>query len=286
MTTKSKLKEPIGTDTKADKPKPIIDFMEKWAKEEKCYKDAKVYDFITKKFVEDGGLRWFQKSTEQFAYERWLSDVVNQATGTFYQQRDEDGIPIKGTGARHVISVIMRVRDAKGAEYLLSKGKLIGYDAGGMRKEYSIARSEKWRNTVFLYRKNFNEKTGVVTVQTEGPSPADSHDVYEMPFNAENVRKLYEKVEESNCQFVVKDMITGEAVDVPSREDRRDPGSIKERLDLFTNKTFDYLFKAQQLPAPVKMEHRMEAVAQGIIKGVGSDYQMQSQSSSGSAGVE
>ena len=95
------------------------------------------------------------------------------------------------------------------------------------------------------------------------------------PFSQDNVRNLYERVEDNDCEFILKDIRADKAVDVPSREDRRDPGSIKERLDLFMNRTFDYLFKVQQLPAPVIMENRMEAVTQGIIKGVASDYSMQ-----------
>lgn len=123
---------------KSDKPKPIIDFMPKWAKEEQCFSKSIVRDYNTKKILEGGWPR--ERPTDQAAYENWLSAVVNQETGNFHQARNEEGAPIQGTGARHVITVITRVRDAKGKnEFLLSKGSLIGYDAGGVEKSYPIS---------------------------------------------------------------------------------------------------------------------------------------------------
>ena len=47
-----------------------------------------------------------QKPTEQSAYEAWLAKVVNPDTGNFFQERDKEGVPIKGTGARYVVTVI------------------------------------------------------------------------------------------------------------------------------------------------------------------------------------
>jgi hypothetical protein len=142
--------------------------MPKWAKEEACFREAVVYDFITKKIVPEGGLRWFDKSIEQKAYEDWLSLVTNKDTGQFHPQRDEQGnlierdeegnpIPIKT--ARHVIDAIYRVRDAKGNEYLLSKGNLIGHDGWGHRKDYYCKFPERWHKSAFLY-KPFNEDYG------------------------------------------------------------------------------------------------------------------------------
>jgi hypothetical protein len=115
-------------------------------------------------------------------------------------------------------------------------------------------------------------------VQTVGPF--GTHDVYELPFTPENVLKLYEKVENDKCQFVLKDLKTGEATDLSE-----DWGTLKEKLDIFCHKPFQYLFNADYLPALLKMQLRQKAVAQGFIKGVASDYNMQS-SSSQSVGVE
>ena len=277
--TKSKLKEdnnePVAVSATKKPAQPVIDFMDKWAKEEKCFKEAIVRDVVTKKILEGGWPR--EKPTDQWAYENWLSKVVNPDTGNFFQQRNAEGSPIDETGARHVIKVITRVRDAKGKnEHLLSKGVLIGYDAGGTEKQYPIAYPERWRKTEFAYQRNYNEKTGAFTVQTNGPSKTE--DVYVLPFNADNVRKLYELVEDDDCQFVLKDLKTGEARSCSW-------SSVKDSLDLFCKKSFNFLWKAEYMPAPVKAENRQEAVAKGLISGVASDYQMQSQSSN-SAGVE
>ena len=112
---------------------------------------------------------------------------------------------------------------------MLSKGSLIGYDVGGVKKRYPISYPEKWRKTEFAYQRNYNEKTGAFTVQTEGPSKTE--DVYELPFNADNVAKLYEKVEDDECEFILKDLKTGEARSVSW-------SSVKDTLDLFCNKFF------------------------------------------------
>jgi hypothetical protein len=45
-------------------------------------------------------------------------------------------------------------------------------------------------------------------------------------------------------------------------------------------KSFDFLWKADYIPPPVKMEMRQEAIAQGLIGGVSSDYSMPGPSSS------
>lgn len=86
-------------------------------------------------------------------------------------------------------------------------------------------------------------------------------------------------MEDDDCQFVLKDLKTQEARSVSW-------SSIKDTLDLFCNKSFDYLWKADYMPIPVKMENRQEAVAKGLIGGVASDYSMQSSTGSTSAGVE
>jgi hypothetical protein len=142
MTKSSKLREnnePITkSETETRTKLKIHDFMPGWAKEEKCFKDAILRDYNTKKLVEGGWPR--NKPTDQWAYEDWLATVVNQETGEFHPERIDEGIPIKGTGARHVVTVITRVRDVDGKkEYLLSKGKLIGFDAGGIKKQYPIS---------------------------------------------------------------------------------------------------------------------------------------------------
>ena len=89
-----------------------------------------------------------------------------------------------------------------------------------------------------------------------------------LTFSHENTVKLQEKVEDDDCQFVLKDMRTREAKEVKW-------SSVKDTLDLFMHKSFEYLWKADYIPGDVKMELRQEAIAQGLIGGVASDYHMQ-----------
>ena len=53
--------------------------------------------------------------------------------------------------------------------------------------------------------------------------------------------------------------------------------SVKDTLDLFMHKLFEYLWKADYIPGPVKMELHQVAIAQDLIGGVASDYNMQGQ---------
>ena len=175
------------------------------------------------------------------------------------------------------MTVITRLRDSiRKKEYLYTKGRLEGINAGGQRVRIPIYRPEVWTKTNFDYKRSYDEKKMSFVSETLGPS--GSEEVYDIPFTSENVLKLYEKADNENCQFVLKDIQT---------EDGKSCywSSVKDTLDLFCNKPFEYLWKANYIPPPVEQEMRQEAVAQGLIGGVASDYHMQS-SVSPSVGVE
>ena len=136
-----------------------------------------------------------------------------------------------------------------------------------------ISKPEVWSKTEFAYDRNYNEKTGSFTVQTIGPSGIE--EVYDIPFSPENVQKLYDKTQDENVMFVLKDNRTQEAKEVKW-------SSVKDSVELFMHKPFNYLWNADYIPLPVKMELRQQAIAQGLIGGVASDYQMQQAPSSSS----
>lgn len=244
----------------------IHDFMPGYAKEEQCFKDAIVIDYRTKKVSEDG---WpYPKSVAQLAYERWLEKVVNKKTGDFYPKKDRDGIAVKGTGARYIINTITRIRDPKTKkEYLTSKGTLSGYNSSGRPEKISIAWPEKWTRSLFNYERSYDEKSGSFHEYTTGPS--GSEDVYDMEFTEDNVKKLFAQTENEDVQFIVKDLKNNEARSVSW-------SSIKETLDLFIHKDFQYLFNGEYIPPVVRQELRQEAVAKRLISGVASDFQVQS----------
>jgi hypothetical protein len=196
MTTKSSLKDKVTV-------KPIVDFMPHWKDEERCFSEAKLRDAKTKKSVEGGWPR--QKPTDQAAYERWLSNIVNQDTGEFHPERNDEGIPVNGSGAKYIFTVITRVRDSSGKnEYLYTKGKLEGFNTSGRPEIMHIAKPEVWSKTEFAYDRTYDEKSGSFTVSTAGPSK--TYQVYDLPYSADNVKKLYDKTEDENVSFVLKDM--------------------------------------------------------------------------------
>jgi hypothetical protein len=107
--------------------------------------------------------------TAQLAYEKWLSNVINQDTGEFHMARNDQGIPDKTTGARYVVTVITRVRDQSGKnEYLYTKGRLEGFYASGRPEIMHIAKPEVWSKTEFAYERTYDEKTGSFTVPQLG----------------------------------------------------------------------------------------------------------------------
>ena len=62
----------------------------------------------------------------------WLQKVTDPDTGKFYEQRDpKTGNTIKGTGPKHLIRQIVRIRTSDGKEFLYSNGKLTGFDVTG-----------------------------------------------------------------------------------------------------------------------------------------------------------
>jgi hypothetical protein len=119
----------------------------------------------------------------------------------------------------------------------------------------------------------YNDKTKQMEKVLQGPS--GSEEIYTMPFNKENLKKLYDIRQNENLNFVVKDEQTGKPFQV------KDVNSLKT-FELF-QKPFEYLYNAEYLSPQVKAELRQQAVADGFIGGNISDYQQPSSSSSTTA---
>ena len=159
---------------------------EKWKKEQQCYDDAKVEgkDTMTGKKTTISWPR--DKPIDQVMYETWLQKVTDPDTGKFYEQRDpKTGNTIKGTGPKHLIRQIVRIRTTDGKEYLYSNGKLTGFDALGEVATVTCSNPETWNRTGFAYNKQYDQKTMSMKKTIAGPNSLDT--VYEMPFNEKNV---------------------------------------------------------------------------------------------------
>ena len=133
------------------------DFMPYWKNEQKCFEDAKVEGKDSRTGKKASGFWPRDTPNAQVQYQLWLKKVQDPDTGEFYKQGDKDGNIIKGTGPKHVVRQIVRIRTNNDKEFLFSNGYLIG-----------------------------RVKTRIV-----GPNSHET--VYEMPFNEKNLKVLFEK---------------------------------------------------------------------------------------------
>ena len=121
-----------------------IDFMPYWKKEQQEYDDAKVEgrDRTSGKKVTVSWPR--DKPTAQKYYETWLNTVKYPDTGKFYEKRDKNGNTIKGTGPKHLVRQIVRIKTADGKEWLYSNGRVTGYDVTGDSISEVCSNPETW----------------------------------------------------------------------------------------------------------------------------------------------
>jgi hypothetical protein len=133
---------------------------EKWKKEQQCYDEAKVEGKDSRTGKKASGTWPRDKPIDQVMYETWLQKVTDPDTGKFYEQRDpKTGNTIKGTGPKHIVRQIVRIRTTDGKEYLYSNGKLTGFDALGEVATVTCSNPETWNRTGFLYNKQYDQKT-------------------------------------------------------------------------------------------------------------------------------
>lgn len=253
-----------GKDTNFD----FID--QKYAKEQKCFDEVVVTgkDWRGK----TASTTWPRDMPQsQLMYNLWISKVKDPDTGRFYSQRDKDGNIIKGTGPKHIIKNIVRVRTSDDKEFLYSRGYILGFSVMGDPVREPCEAPETWQHTDFEYKREYDPKTGSVKSIPIGPTHAET--IYGMPFNSENVKKLYEKritpetmklLRQSrmgdNVTFALKDIRNNTTRDV------KDPtGIVTKTLELFSTKSFDYLYNGEYISPQLKAELRQQAVDLGIL---------------------
>ena len=256
-----------------------IDFInEKWAFEEKCFTDTlmppvKVQDRETKRS------RWIRKPwprvkpIEQRGYELFYSKVIDPATGKAYEQRDSSGNVIKQTDGlgplRHIVSTIVRLKSVDGNEYLYTLGQLHGFNSFGDHISYYVHKPEIYNKTFFDSQRRYDQREQrIIEVVT---SPISQQEVYTIPFSAENVDILFatKTIKQNTPQiyrgggrnrraaiggyrpvnFVVKDEQSDSAIAV-------EWSSTEKTLELFRNKSFEYLYNTEYIPEPLKAELR------------------------------
>ena len=198
-----------------------------------------------------------QKSVNETKYERWLEQVLNEKTGEFYPQKDETGAAVKNTGATYYITDIIRIKRQDDSEWLYTKGRVDAFNSLGDPVPLFISMPEKWTKTNFSYKTRWNEKAGQPEKVLEGPSGSET--VYTMPYTKENLKSLYDRRENENLNFIVKDDQTGEARQVKEVNSQK-------TLELF-HKDFQYLFAGDYINPEQKLAARQEAIDRGWLPG-------------------
>jgi len=255
----------------------FYDFCPGYEKQQAEYKKAIVTDIEPKysknsKNKEAEPQTWpYTKSVEEIVYEGWVERVTNKKY-QFNPQKDEDNRAIPDTGAYRTVRSIIRIKRPDDSEYLLTKSDLHGYDSlGDEVRLFVSANCDKWNKQSFVYKTEWNDRTKQLEKQLQGTGAQEI--IYEIPFSKEACEELW-KMRESDqtIQFIVKQEDTGKVVAV-----RDMSNSASKSFELFRDSSFEDLFKGNYIPAPIRAELRQEAVSQGLIQGVASDYQQQQQ---------
>jgi len=270
----SRITEPRGLKRKVYTE--FHDFCPGFEKQQAEYKKTIVTDIEPKyskksKDKEAEPQHWpYTKSIEEIVYEGWIERVTNKKN-QFNPQKDEDNRAIPDTGAYRTIRSITRIKRADDSEYLLTKSDLIGYDSlGDMVRLYVSANCDKWMKQNFRYKTEWNDRTKQLEKQLEGTG--EQQLIFEIPFSKEAVKELYDLRESDKIELIVKQGDTGKAVKV--EDVTKNP---LKSYELFRDKDFDHLFHSDYIPDIIKSQMQKEAVSQGLIQGVASDYQATNQ---------
>ncbi len=259
--------------------KPIIkahDFYPGFKEEEECFSNAIIKDVDSKSKKKDQEpLTWpREKSVKQTSYEQFILDAINEKTGEFWPQKDQDNRAIKNTGALYYYTDIYRIRRQDGSEYLYTKGKVYAQNSLGDPIDHFISKPETYTKVIFSYKTEYNDKTKQMEKVLQDPS--GSEEIYTLPFNKENLKQLYDARQNDLLGLAVKDELTGKAFQVKDVT-----GNISKSYELLRDQSFDYLFGGSHIPQEIKAELRAAAVADGLIGGTVGDYSQPSKSATG-----
>lgn len=213
------------------------------------------------------------KPIKQSVYEAFFSRICDPATREFYPERDLAGNIIEpsdgGPRARYIIHNICRIRSYSGQEYLFSSGILAGFSSLGSPVYHPISRPETYTKTHWHKERDYNKTTG--RVEEIIKSPSHQQEVYLLPFSAEAVEELFSQTikpdtpsvyiqnnkltVEKPCNFVVRDERSSINISV-------EWSNISKTKELFSLKSFSYLYNSEYIPEPLKME--MRARSEGL----------------------
>jgi hypothetical protein len=107
-------------------------------------------------------------------------------TNEYYPARNKAGNEIKGMGAKHIVTQIIRLRRKGGSEFLYS----LGYDAFGNMVARNCAKPEVLDRILFNYQRVYDPRTtvkdeveGKVTSLRREPNINDTLKLFQKPFD-------------------------------------------------------------------------------------------------------
>jgi hypothetical protein len=127
------------------------------------------------------------KEPLEYAYEKFISEVVNPSASTYYPKTDENNRPTPmhdNVNCKRIVLRIVRHRLSDGSEYLTSFSQIIGHDVYGNKKTFPCDSPERITKPIFSIVKEYSIKKKQIVAYSEGP--IGQEEVYEMPFTAEN----------------------------------------------------------------------------------------------------
>lgn len=165
-----------------------FDFLPKFKKEAEVFEKEKLTGWKMQ-----GGLRtgnnkvetsWPYQSSDpakEMAYKNFMDRILDKSGKYFNPAKDKRGVPIKNTGASHVLTDIIRLKTKEGKEFLYTKGKISGYDSMGDLVSFYCPKPEVWTRTLFSHKRGWDEDEEMIITKITGP--AGSEIVYDLQFN-------------------------------------------------------------------------------------------------------
>jgi hypothetical protein len=221
------------------------DFINKWDKEKEYYKKA---------IIDEKGNTWPRVPKDparENSLAEWNKRVINPITKEYYKGKKEKYMPdgkggeilqVQDMEAHDEVIAIIRLRDADGDEFLLTKRRYIGYDSFGNEDRIYMPYPEMYEQPKVPYRTVPDGLTGNVKAITHGPQGSTPH--YLILFSPEAVDALYAKKWSKPVHLAVKDGITGEGKTCPD-------------LEMFKYKSFQYI-KDMEYMTPAEKERKRE----------------------------
>jgi hypothetical protein len=301
----NKQKETVVVDKKAG-GREYYELNPRFKKENQVFLDNPIYFLYD--YTEDGRQvrnsnptkkPWpYPKPTEQYRYEKFISEITDPSTGKFHTPRDNDGqkleLPYNKPPAGYIITDIIRIRtSSNGKQYLTTLGTFYGHSGTGTPIFCPAHQPEKWTRTLFSMEREYDSQTKSFYNVNKGPRGIKTE--YDLEFNTKNLDMLLKNttgfnnnipselfpLDESrfrnNANFYVKE------------ESRGGTGilvnafkifSIEETVRLFKQRSFNDLYHGSYYPKAIIEERMLRNMAGSSSSSTTSDGSSSNSSSS------